>query len=317
MSTKQENQVKKQTFKIKLLNFIKIFLIFFIIVHLFVYLSIFSRSARSGVHIKAKTFMSVATMLEFFYIIPMYKIWGWNAPLAKPFVYIRDEYYKLGNKHLPADDGEREMWWFIIKYAEYDKVVFPEIRNLKIKIYKYNKCIKYKNYDEAALYIVKPEDYKEHSKAVEEIYNKLEILAKKQIKDSKFAETRLAKFIGLARSYRGNKLYIYKLDKDVNRKLNDKEDLRDPILINKKEIQRINHIFSIYKGLLSKFEDQVKLISGVKHRQVDKVLFEKTYSEYLILNKINQNKFSCNDELIDYYGGAWDYIMDMVHNPNK
>lgn len=312
MSTKQKNQVKKQTFKIKLLNFIKTFLVFFITVNLLVYLNIFSRSASSGVHVKAKAFMSVAASIERLYIIPLYLTFDeWKTPMAKPFIFIRDEYLKLGNKYLPTDDGESEMWWFSIKYAEFDEVVDPKIDKYRWRIYKkINKDEYYPSKKNKNINVITEEDKQEfnaYNIALDELFNKLEPIATKSIKDPLQAEQRLVKFIAVARSYNGNKGRLLGAH-------NLKKDQKDYMLINKKEIERISYIFSLYQDLLKNSDKQLNEISKLYNRNLEKTLFEKKFSQYLILSKINNNTLNCNDKLVNYYGRAWDRIIELRSN---
>lgn len=71
--------------------------------------------------------MSSAAVINIMYIYPVYKCFGWGNDfsniIVSPFCIIRNYLYNQGLKNIPEDDGEREVWWFVIRFTEYDKFV--------------------------------------------------------------------------------------------------------------------------------------------------------------------------------------------------
>ena len=111
-------------------NFIKnlkILVLIFVLINVMVFANIWTQQCLSKVNVKAKLYMSTAAMINTMYIYPVYKIFGWGNELGDtivlPFCAIRNHLYNQGLKNIPENDGEREIWWFVIRFSEYDKFV--------------------------------------------------------------------------------------------------------------------------------------------------------------------------------------------------
>lgn len=80
----------------------------------------------------AKFFLSNAFAVNTLYIFPLSKVFGWDNILTKPFYLVRGLLYHTGMFFLPENEGEREVWWFVIRFSEYDDLV----GDLAAKIYR-------------------------------------------------------------------------------------------------------------------------------------------------------------------------------------
>lgn len=103
-------------------------IMFIIAINVSVFVSVWlQQCSNSKVHTKAKIYMSSAAVINIMYIYPIYKCFGWGNDFSNiivfPFCIIRNFLYHQGLKNIPEDDGEREVWWFVIRFTEYDKFV--------------------------------------------------------------------------------------------------------------------------------------------------------------------------------------------------
>ncbi len=114
----------KKSIITKLINII----LLIIVINISVFVSVWlQQCSNSKIHTKAKIYMSSAAVINIMYIYPVYKFFGWGNDfsniIVSPFCIIRNFLYNQGLKNIPEDDGEREIWWFVIRFTEYDKFV--------------------------------------------------------------------------------------------------------------------------------------------------------------------------------------------------
>ena len=122
-------------------KFVKFFLIF----NLNVFLIVGFANSLFRPYPVAKFFLSNASAVNTLYIFPLSKVLGWDNILAKPFYPVRELLYQTGLFFLPKEEGERESWWFAIRFKEYDELVRPLIFKLhttRATFWDYKKIIK-------------------------------------------------------------------------------------------------------------------------------------------------------------------------------
>lgn len=233
---------------------------------------------------RAKVFMSAATTMNVVYIFPLYKIFGWDNIVAKPFVLVRNGLYNVGLKLLPKNDGEREMWWFAVKYKEYDDFVNPNI-------YLYIK--KYKKYT--------PEHIKTFYNWTDEVYNHIEPFATMKIADKKLREKRFGLFVDVVWEYiNGRYLFVSLLGaQNGDRKLFRKSP---------KELQRFEEVLKIYsnsKNYTQKYEPEGwnHFYNETLRYHYDNVI-QDDIAIKLLKAKLDKCQLSCNDPYIKIYGEA-------------
>lgn len=112
-------------------NFLKSkFVKFFLVFNLNVFLIVGFANSLFRPYPVAKFFLSNATAVNTIYIFPLSYVFGWDNIFAKPFYPVRELLYQTGLHFLPKDEGERECWWFAVKFKEYDDLVLPAIYKL-------------------------------------------------------------------------------------------------------------------------------------------------------------------------------------------
>lgn len=114
----------KKSIITKLINIV----LLIVAINISVFVSVWlQQCSNNKIHTKAKIYMSSAAVINIMYIYPVYKCIGWGNDfsniIVSPFCIIRNFLYNQGLKNIPEDDGEREVWWFVIRFTEYDKFV--------------------------------------------------------------------------------------------------------------------------------------------------------------------------------------------------
>lgn len=275
---------------------LKKIIISFIIINFGIFTVVCASQSIGRPNAKAKVFLSAATTINVLYIFPIYKVFGWNNLLAKPFYPIRDGLYNIGLSKLPANDGEREMWWFGVRFKEYDDFVS---RNLMIYLKKYNKYT--------------PEQIKTFKEWSDEVYNHIEPFATMEIYDKKFKKQRFGLLTVVIEKYIGGRnLLITQIGvQNGNRKLFRKSP---------EEIKRFENILDIYlksRDYTQKYEPE-----GWDHffnhtlRYYEDDLIQKDITENIIYSKLDQDILSCNDPYIEIYGKARSNLKDYLYDKN-
>lgn len=109
---------KKEKNKITHRNLLVYLLILFLAINVSFWTTIMVKSIAFGPHKRAKFVLANAIYLNF-YVIPIGKVFGPDVIILKPARQVRDKLYYSGIKLLPADDAEREMWWYATRYMDY------------------------------------------------------------------------------------------------------------------------------------------------------------------------------------------------------
>lgn len=103
---------------------------FFLLFNLNVFLIVGFANSLFRPYSIAKFFLSNAVAVNTLYIFPLSKLFGWNNIFAKPFYPVRELLYQTGLFFLPKYEGERESWWFAVRFKEYDDFVLPALYKL-------------------------------------------------------------------------------------------------------------------------------------------------------------------------------------------
>ena len=142
----------------------------------------------------AKAFMISASSLNTIYIFPLSKIFGWGNPLTWPFYIARDSLYNVGMLFFPKNEGEREIWWFNIRWNEYIQVEYDEA----VKYGVFTKRGEYPRYKIPML-----------QNWEQELYVHIEPFANAKISDPELKKEKLSRFVDLARfRYTVGRLFI-------------------------------------------------------------------------------------------------------------
>lgn len=103
------------------------FIVIFSIINLFIFTPIIVGQLKSPRYPVARAYLKSAYMVNLLYIFPLSKIFGYGNPLTWGFYPVKDILYKIGISKLPKDEGEREIWWFNVRFVEFKVVVQPTL----------------------------------------------------------------------------------------------------------------------------------------------------------------------------------------------
>lgn len=257
----------------------------FIIINLMVFISVFADKCNSNINRPAKLFMSSAATINIMYIFPIYKVFGWDSPIAKPFCVVRNYLYNEGLKRIPEDDGEREQWWFVIRFTEYDRFVLPKVSKF-VSIYDFTPTEK---------------EFNKYLGFTEELYNHIYPLGTLKIQDKKLISRRYNMFIATIQTYSGGryalmykiaetqghgyKYHYYKGEKDIERE----KILVDLILKQREYIKKYEpEGWNYYRTkTVNYYSDDLSLFLS---------------SSNIVDNELYKNKLSCDDKYLNIYG---------------
>jgi hypothetical protein len=266
------------------LNLLKKIIIGFVLINLMIFISVFADQCTGKVNRKAKLLMSSAATINIMYIFPIYKIFGWDSPIAKPFCIVRNRLYKEGLKNIPNNDGERELWWFIIRFTEYDRFVMPKLNKFFWSSIKINPTQKELN---------------KYQAFTEELYKHIYPLGTLKIQDKNLRSRRYNMFIAVVSSYTyGKTLISYKKDELAGKK--------DSPYDNDQEI----HTDKVLLDLILKQRDYTKKYEReswdyyrnktVNYYSDDLALFG--FSNLIVINKLRKKELTCDDKYLNIYG---------------
>lgn len=254
----------------------------FIIINLMVFISVFADKCNSSVNRPAKLFLSSAATINIMYIFPIYKVFGWDNPIAKPFCVIRNYLYNEGMKRIPEDDGERELWWFVIRFTEYDRFILPKISKF-FSIHDFTPSEK---------------EFKKYEARTEELYNHIYPLGTLKIRDKHLISKRYNMFIATIDAYKSGEFFIsYKKDQMSGKKTspyNDFEIQKDKkllyLILKQREYTKKYEPEGwdyYYNKTVNYYTDELHLF-GLSHA--------------IVINKLNKNELKCKDEYLNIYG---------------
>lgn len=115
-------------------------------------------------------------------------MFGYGNPLTWGFYPVKDVLYNVGMSKLPKNEGEREIWWYNIRFVEYKLVVQSTLDDS----YTYND----KSYKPLPGWQVRS-----FEKWNNELYQHIQSFPKAKISDPNFAKTKLMIFLDLVDSY--------------------------------------------------------------------------------------------------------------------
>ncbi len=131
----------------------------------------------------ARTYMLSAEKINELYIFPLSHLTRWDHPVTEPFYFVRDKLYNTGLSKFPKNEGEKEIWWYKIRYAEFRELV--EDKLFEYTLNKYPKKYLYSKVNDFIMWN-------------NELYSHIEPMAKAKITDKEFGKQKLALFVNLA-----------------------------------------------------------------------------------------------------------------------
>ncbi|CAG0946907.1 hypothetical protein ANRL1_03424 [Anaerolineae bacterium] len=243
-----------------------------------IYVKVASRQAIGRPNTLSKLCMSGAVTLNVVYIFPLSGAFGYDTIIAKPFCLVRDLFYKTGLASLPGNDAEREMLWYIVRYAEFEQLIAPQID-------RYIEGKSTKNPKQLVLW-------------TDEIYEHIHELPKKSFRDPWFTARRYNIFCDVVWSYIAFRPSLVSELAGENKNIH-------PFLKDPKEIARIEEILRIF----STFREQIKTREpeGLKYFNS---LPERWYGDlnviymatlYILVHRDITGTLSCDDPVVKLY----------------
>jgi hypothetical protein len=293
----RQNRMKK--FKQKILkNKVIKYISFFLIVNFMIFTVVCTSQSIGRPNAKAKVFLNAAATLNIVYIFPIYKIFGWDNLLAQPFCGIRNKLYSEGLKRIPKDDGERELWWFVIKFTEYDKFVLPIV----------NKFVSINDFTP------KPKEFKKYQNMTEEVYSHIVPLATLKIRDKHLISRRYNMLIAVINSYDDGRYMIAS-------KISEMQGHGPKFSLSNSEIDVKRAKFLV--DLILKQREYTKKYepqgwdyfnnNTVNYYQDTLELYSLSWE--IVTNYLYKNKLSCDDKYLNLYGETRkdlrNYLYDM------
>lgn len=295
----KEEEQKKRIFNQKIKNIFVKFLIFFLVVNLMAFLVPIFDQCLGKPYAKAKTYVTIAKTINTLYIFPISKAFGYKNILVKPFYPIRDYFYNKGISLYPKNEGEREIQWFTVRYAEYNTLIHPLVQDFVTR------QKKSKGMDKVLL------------AWQDELTAHLEPFAILKIKDSNLRKYRFNQFVNYALAAYWNREFVVGViaRRDPNCKY------ADPILRNPKEMRKLELPLLYYEKLKAYAKDNEKeglnyFYNETNNAYIENVLKYEISGKMIEAQMVN-NKLNCNNEYAKMYGNSFSDLLDYANTSSK
>lgn len=263
----------------------KIFLVFNLAVFFVVGIS----QSLFRVHPAAKFFMSNAVAVNTLYIFPLSHVFGWDNIFVQPFYPLREGLYRIGLALLPKDDGEREMWWFAVRYTEFEKFASRDI--YKKETYKNDRKV-----EKLLAY-------------TDELYDHIEPFATLKIKDEKLRSRRYGLLVDVFYEYLLKRRYfVSNKEPREEVEVGGCTTFNIKFLSNTKEINKFRHLLNIFAEFYEYTEH--KEPEGLEHfrnktiRYYYDTLFIHLVTEEIWVSDLVTGNLNCNDPILSLYALA-------------
>lgn len=296
----------KNIFKKSLKGF-TYFIVIFSIINLLIFTPIIIGQLKSPRYPVARAYLKSAYMVNLLYIFPLSKIFGYGNPLTWGFYPVKDTLYKIGISKLPKDEGEREIWWFNIRFVEF-KVVVQERLNHS---YTYN--------DEQ--YKPLPSwQMRSFEKWNDELYSHILSWSSVKISDPKLKKEKLTRFLDLAETYISS-TYVLGMKTQITEKSYKKEEHKYNLPGPKPNVVKNNinviNIFNNLKLNSAKYDkESYNFFEKNKKYEEDKFLYEAALD--LLESKAQWGpSISCESPEVTILGNSHKNLMNYYNNNQK
>lgn len=280
----------KNIFK-KLFKGFAYFIVIFSIINLLIFTPIVVNQLKSPRYPVARAYLKSAYMVNLLYIFPLSKIFGYGNPLTWGFYPIKNTLYKIGISKLPKDEGEREIWWFNIRFVEYKTIVQPALMD------SYKRDTTFKP--------LPPWQIKSLEKWHNELYSNILSWPSVKIFNSTYKKEKLIRFIDLAEAYvDSTSVLSTKLQVTEHNNSSGWRSYPDHLPYAKPEdVKNYMNIISLFEklkaGSAKNDKESYDYFERNKRYYEDKFLYETAYE--LIGSEAQWEKLLCNSPEIDIF----------------
>lgn len=274
----------KKVFRVAIIAFV-LFLIF----NLLIFIPVITKEKQDKLYPEARTYMLCANAINTTYIYPLSESFGWDSPITKPFYFIRDKLYNIGYSKFPKNEGEKEIWWFNIKFNEFDKLV------------ENNLCDWGQNVPTPSKLISKKDKFISWDN---DIYKHINLFAQAKITDKDFAKQQIEilNYVAYMYEYLDHILYR-KIEEDRQIKAKIRKNVG--IYISDKEVKKYEHVFNIQQNFLTQSKKNKTLAFEYYISKPYIWLFGEMFvhntSYDILMSKFYSNKLQCNDPYIKVF----------------
>lgn len=282
--------MKKSTL-IKVLISLIVILLIFVGINVLTFTAIVKEQLKSPLYPEARAYMACAEKINDMYIFPLSHMTHWEHPITKPFYAIRDNLYNKGLALFPENEGEREVWWYKIRFFEYldlveDNLVAYQLnKDFAIPKFVYSKINRFHDWDN-------------------ELYSHIQPMANEKITDKELQKYKLTSFVQVADSYVKTDSLLVLEPRFISYK---KTQRYTPEInwVSDKEVQKYDKIYQTYLNLLeySKKYDKPSydyFYNDITN-QMSSWFLTHDVSENIIRARYANKKLTCEDKYLKIY----------------
>lgn len=209
----------------------------------------------------------------------------------------------MGISLYPEKDGERELMWFQVRYAEYSILVHPFIQRMADA--RFNE-----NYTKS--------DIEMMLKWQDELTAHLEPFSSWEISDKSLRKYRFNDFLDFAIAAGINRYMV--ADEMLIRYSDLGQEYLAPVYRDPEQMAKIEKILTCYQNL-RKYEEKYEpeginyLYNETKNAHLEDAL-KISIGTYLIGDKLIHNKLKCDEPLINMYGESYADMLKLAGNSN-
>lgn len=240
---------------------------------------------------EARAYMASALVVNLRYIYPLTKAFGFDRLIIKPFYLIRDKLFDIGYSKFPKDEGEKEFWWYTIKFKEFEDCASASLVNWALS-------------EEPSPYLNSKQD--KFIELVDDLYNHLGTLASAKITlktDKLLATQKIVDFVIAARRYEdSNTILKHKLARDLQAKLSSQDKFG---ILPPSDIVRYEHVYDTYIALLNSSKINEKesydYFYSAPINWVGGDIMAYNIVEDILESELYSNQLDCNDKYIKVF----------------
>lgn len=277
----------------------------FVGINVLTFTAIVKEQLKSPLYPEARAYMACAEKINDMYILPLSHMTHWEHPITKPFYAIRDKLYNKGLSLFPKNEGEREVWWYKIRFVEYlvlvDNNLFAYQRKFDYAIPKFvfSKVNRFHDWDN-------------------ELYSHIQPMANEKITDKELQKYKLSRFVQVAESYISEDSALVLVP-------GFKQTWKGPPLIHwvsDKEVEKYNKVYQTYLNLLEYSKKYDKSSYDYFYNDITNQMagwfLAYDVSKEIMMSRFYNDKLTCDDFYLKLYNDNQKLMRDYyVQNEKK